>query len=84
MWFSSAQSKALSSAPLLFMGEDVAGKHGPIFSPDFIRGKALLIWKRIAKPGKDKGHKFLYHTDGRGIEILPIIVNEPPRVDIFP
>jgi uroporphyrinogen-III decarboxylase len=64
------------SAPLLFMGEDVAGKNGPIFSLDFIRSKALPIWKRIAKPVKDKGYKFLYHTDGRAKEILPIIVNE--------
>jgi len=64
------------SAPLMFMGEDIAGKHGPIFSPDFIRRKALPIWKRIAKPVKDKGFKFLYHTDGRAAEVLPIIVNE--------
>jgi hypothetical protein len=64
------------SAPLLFMGEDIAGKHGPIFSPDFLRRKALPIWKRIAQPIKDKGFKFLYHTDGRAEEVLPIIVNE--------
>ncbi len=64
------------SAPLLFMGEDVAAKHGPIFSPDFIRRKALPLWKRIAKPVKDKGFKFLYHTDGRAKEVLPIVVNE--------
>jgi len=64
------------SAPLLFMGEDVAGKHGPIFSPDFIRTKALPIWKRIAAPIKAKGYKFLYHTDGRAAEILPIVVHE--------
>jgi hypothetical protein len=65
-----------ASAPLLFMGEDIAGKNGPIFSPDFVRKKALPIWKRIARPVKDKGYKFLYHTDGRAQEILPIVVNE--------
>jgi uroporphyrinogen-III decarboxylase len=64
------------SAPLMFMGEDIAGSHGLIFSPDFIRQKALPIWKRIAQPIKEKGFKFLYHTDGRANEILPIIVNE--------
>jgi len=64
------------SSPLMFMGEDIAGKTGPIFSPKFIREKALPIWKRIARPVKDKGYKFLYHTDGRAKEVLPIIVNE--------
>jgi uroporphyrinogen-III decarboxylase len=64
------------SAPLMFMGEDIAGTNGLIFNPDFIRQKALPIWKRIARPIKEKGFKFLYHTDGRAKEILPIIVNE--------
>lgn len=64
------------SAPLLFMGEDIAGRRGPIFSPEFIREKALPIWKRIARPIKEKGLKLLFHTDGRVQEILPILVNE--------
>jgi uroporphyrinogen-III decarboxylase len=64
------------SAPLVFMGEDIAGSSGPIFNPEFIRRTALPMWKRIAKPVKDKGFKFLYHTDGRVTEVLPIIVNE--------
>ena len=37
------------SAPLMFMGENVAGSQGPIFSLDFIREKALPMWKQIAK-----------------------------------
>jgi len=64
------------SAPLMFMGEDVAGSQGLIFSPEFIRQKALPIWRRIAKPIKDRGFKFLYHTDGRADKILPIVINE--------
>jgi uroporphyrinogen-III decarboxylase len=64
------------SAPLLFMGEDVAANHGLIFSPDFIRRKALPLWKRIVKPIHDKGYKFLYHTDGRARDVLPIVINE--------
>ncbi len=64
------------SAPLMFMGEDVSGSAGLIFSPDFVRRKALPMWKRIAKPIKDKGLKFLYHTDGQAEKILPIVVNE--------
>jgi uroporphyrinogen-III decarboxylase len=64
------------SAPLMFMGEDIAGSSGPIFSPQFIRQKALPIWKKIAQPIKDKGLKFLYHTDGKAEKILPIVVDE--------
>jgi uroporphyrinogen-III decarboxylase len=64
------------SAPLMFMGEDVAGSQGPIFSLDFICEHALPMWKRIAKPIKEKGFKFLYHTDGKAERILPIVVNE--------
>ncbi len=64
------------SAPLMFMGEDVAGSAGPIFSLEFIRQKALPIWRRIAKPIKDREFKFLYHTDGNADKILPIVVHE--------
>ncbi len=64
------------TAPMLFMGEDIAGSQGPIISPDFIRRKALPIWKRIAQPIKEKGFKFLYHSDGRVKDVLPIIINE--------
>jgi hypothetical protein len=64
------------SAPLMFMGEDVAGSAGPIFSLDFIRRKALPIWRKIAKPIKDRGFKFLYHTDGKAEKILSIVIHE--------
>jgi uroporphyrinogen-III decarboxylase len=64
------------SAPLMFMGEDVAGSVGSIFSLDFIRQKALPMWRKIAKPIKDKGFKFLYHTDGKAERILPIVIHE--------
>ena len=64
------------SAPMMFMGEDIAGTNGPIFSPSFIRQKALPIWKRIIAPLHKNGIKFLYHSDGQAKEILPIIVNE--------
>lgn len=64
------------SAPLMFMGEDIAGSGGPIFNPQFIRQKALPIWKRIAQPIRDKGMKFLYHTDGKAEKVLPIVIDE--------
>jgi uroporphyrinogen-III decarboxylase len=64
------------TAPLLFMGEDIAGKSGPLFSLEFIREKALPIWKRIARPIKERGFKFLFHTDGRARQLLPTIIHE--------
>lgn len=65
-----------ASAPLLFMGEDIAGSTGPMFNPDWIVEKALPLWKRIMRPVKEKGFKFLYHSDGKMEELLPIIFDE--------
>ena len=64
------------TAPLMFMGEDIAGSTGPIFNPKFIREKAMPIWRNIARPIREKGFKFLYHTDGRVKDLLPLIVKE--------
>jgi uroporphyrinogen-III decarboxylase len=64
------------SAPLMFMGEDIAGKTGPIFNPDFIRDQGLPRWRWITEPLKKKGIKFLFHTDGRFGPLLPIIFDE--------
>lgn len=63
-------------APLLFMGEDIAGKTGPIFSPAFVREQGLPRWRRIAAPLSEKGIRFLFHTDGRYGELLPLILRE--------
>ncbi len=64
------------SAPLLFMGEDIAGSTGPIFNPDWLRSKVLYLWKKIMKPIKENGFKFLYHSDGKMENLLPLIFNE--------
>jgi hypothetical protein len=52
----------VSSVPLLFMGEDISGSRGPIFSPAFVRKEGLPRWRWITEPIKEKGFKFLYHT----------------------
>jgi len=64
------------SAPLLFMGEDIAGSTGPIFNPDWLKSKVLYLWKKIMKPIKENGFKFLYHSDGKMENLLPLIFNE--------
>jgi uroporphyrinogen-III decarboxylase len=65
-----------ASAPLLFMGEDICGVSGPIFSPTFLREQALPRWRWIMEPVREKGYKFLFHTDGRYGEALPLILEE--------
>ena len=66
----------VSTVPLLFMGEDISGSRGPIFSPAFVRKEGLPRWRWITGPIKEKGFKFLYHTDGRYGEFLPLLMNE--------
>jgi len=66
----------VTNVPLQFMGEDIAGTSGPIFSPAFVRAEGLPRWKWITEPIKAKGYKFLYHTDGRYGNFLPLIFDE--------
>ncbi|MGA2381375.1 MAG: uroporphyrinogen decarboxylase family protein [Spirochaetia bacterium] len=62
------------SSPLLFMGEDICGSGGPIFSPRFITEQAVPRWHWIMDPVHDGGLKFLFHTDGQYGAALPIIL----------
>ena len=66
----------VSEVPLMFMGEDIAGNTGPIFSPKFVRKEGLPRWEWITTPIKEKGFKFLYHTDGRYGNFLPLLIND--------
>jgi len=65
-----------ASAPLQFMGEDIAGSTGALFSPKFIRDQGLSRWRWIMDPVKKMGYKFLFHTDGKYGELLHIIFDE--------
>ncbi len=66
----------VSETPLLFMGEDISGTTGPIFNPKFVIKEGLPRWKWIFDPIKEKGMKFLFHTDGRYGKFLPLIFEE--------
>jgi uroporphyrinogen-III decarboxylase len=66
----------VSEVPLMFMGEDIAGSTGPIFSPKFVRKEGLPRWEWITAPIKEKGFKFLYHTDGRYGNFLPLFLDD--------
>jgi len=66
----------VTEVPLLFMGEDIAGSTGPIFSPTFVREEGLPRWEWITSPIKERGYKFLYHTDGRYGDFLSLIFGE--------
>jgi hypothetical protein len=66
----------ITRVPLMFMGEDIAGNTGPIFNPRFVRREGLPRWRWIIDPIHEAGMKFLFHTDGRYGEFLPLIFNE--------
>ncbi len=66
----------VSDVPLLFMGEDISGTTGPNLNPKFVRKEGLPRWRWISDPVKEKGMKFLYHTDGRYGSFLPLIFDE--------
>jgi uroporphyrinogen-III decarboxylase len=66
----------ISDTPLLFMGEDISGSTGPIFNPKFVRKEGLPRWRWISDPVKEKGFKFLFHTDGRYGNFLPLIFED--------
>lgn len=66
----------VTKVPLLFMGEDIACNTGPIFNPKFIRKEGLPRWRWIIEPIHQAGMKFLFHTDGRYGQFLPLIFNE--------
>ncbi len=66
----------VTDTPLLFMGEDIAGSNGPIFNPKFVKNEGLPRWRWISQPIKEKGMKFLYHTDGRYGKFLELIFDE--------
>jgi uroporphyrinogen-III decarboxylase len=66
----------ITKTPILFMGEDIAGSTGPIFSPKFVKEEGLPRWRWISDPIKEKGYKFLYHTDGRYGDFLKLIFDE--------
>jgi len=63
------------SSPLLFMGEDICGSGGPIFSPRFLAEEVVPRWHWIMDPVHDEGLKFLFHTDGQYGSALPIIMD---------
>ena len=65
-----------ATAPLMFMGEDICGRTGPILSPTFLRQQAIPRWRWIQNPIRAKGYKFLFHTDGRYGPALPLILEE--------
>jgi hypothetical protein len=64
------------SVPLQFMGEDIAGGNGAIFSPDFVRRSGLPRWRWISEPMQRKGGCFLFHTDGRYGDFLSLVFDE--------
>ncbi|MBF9014194.1 MULTISPECIES: uroporphyrinogen decarboxylase family protein [unclassified Oceanispirochaeta] len=64
------------TVPLQFMGEDIAGSTGPIFSPVMIEELCLERWRSIAEPVRSRDGSFLFHTDGRYGPLLDLILGK--------
>lgn len=62
--------------PLQFMGEDIAGSTGPIFSPVKVEQLGLEKWRKIASHIQNRGGKFIFHTDGRYGELLDLLLGK--------
>lgn len=65
-----------ATSPLQFMGEDICGNSGSIFSPKVLREEGIPRWQWLMDPIHEKGYKFLFHTDGHYGKALPIILEE--------
>ncbi|AOQ23635.1 hypothetical protein MTAT_12170 [Moorella thermoacetica] len=64
------------TSPVFFMNDDIAGTHGPIFSPKWLRENMLPRWQRVYKPAKAAGLKCCFHSDGNLNLLMDLLVNE--------
>ncbi len=62
-------------SPVVLIAEDFASKHGPIFSPAFLRKELFPRVRRMVKAWKSHGFKVLYHTDGEFAKVIPDLVD---------
>jgi uroporphyrinogen decarboxylase len=58
-------------SPLILIPEDFATKHGPIFSPEFLRRYHYPYVRRLAAAWREHGYTVLYHSDGNYLEAIP-------------
>jgi len=63
-----------SLSPVILIADDFATKHGPIFSPTFLRREHFPRLRRLTQAWHEQGLKVLYHSDGNWKSALPDLV----------
>jgi len=58
----------------VFDCEDIAYRGGTILSPDYLRKEFLPQLERLVDAWHRKGIKFIYHSDGNILDVLPDLV----------
>ena len=70
-----ALEAAAGQIDLVFTGDDIAGQHGPLMSPD--------LWARFIKPHHQRlnrmvhnhGARVIYHSDGAVMDLVPGLID---------
>jgi len=63
-----------SLSPVILIADDFATKHGPIFSPAFLRTEHFPRVRRLTEAWHAHGLKVLYHSDGNWKSVTPDLV----------
>ena len=62
-------------SPVAFVGEDIAGSHGPLFSPAFLEREFFPRLREVIEAYHGKGIKVLYHSDGDIWPVMPDLIS---------
>ena len=61
--------------PAFIYGDDIAGKNGLLFNPDFLRNDWLPIVRKIVQPLARAGIKLIYHSEGNTESMLNDLID---------
>jgi uroporphyrinogen decarboxylase len=59
----------------LYIGDDVAHKHGTLVNPDILRRLWIPRMERIMAPARERGIPILFHSDGNILELIPDLLD---------
>jgi hypothetical protein len=62
-------------SPVILIADDFATKHGPLFSPAFLRREHFPRLRRLTQAWHCHGLKVLYHSDGNWKGVIPDLVD---------
>jgi len=61
--------------PAFVYGDDIAGKNGLLFNPDFLKNDWLPIVRKIVQPLTEAGIKIIYHSEGNTESMLSDLID---------